>query len=72
MHWIDHSFALPALPKDKKWYKIASTEDGVLKTEELLKNQRMVVLKERTIMVIAGREEHGRDNKKGRTDVVSA
>jgi len=29
-------------------------------------------LKERTIMVIAGREEHGRDNKKGRTDVVSA
>lgn len=72
MHWIDHSFALPALPREKKWYKIASTQDGILETEELLKNQRTVVLKERTIMVIVGREEHGRVNKKGRADIVSA
>ncbi len=72
MHWIDHSFALPALPREKKWYKIASTQDGILEAEELLKNQRTVVLKERTIMVIVGREEHGRVNKKGRADIVSA
>lgn len=73
MHWIAHSFALPALPKGKKWYKIASTEEGILDKEELLEEQRIVVLKERTIMVIAGMEEHGTElERKDRADVISA
>lgn len=55
MHWVDHTFALPALSKKKKWYKIASTEEGVLKEEELLESQRLVEVKARTIMVIVGR-----------------
>ena len=55
MHWLKHTFALPALPKGKKWYKIASTEDGILKKAELLKNQRRVELDERTVMMLAGR-----------------
>ena len=55
MHWLKHTFALPALPKGKKWYKIASTEDGILKKAELLKNQRSVELDERTVMMLAGR-----------------
>lgn len=55
MHWVEHTFALPALSKKKKWYKIASTEEGVLKEEELLENQRLVDVDARTIMVIVGR-----------------
>lgn len=72
MHWIEHSFALPALSRKKKWYKIASTEEGILESAELLENQRMVVLKERTVMIIVGREEHGEKKGKARADIVSA
>ena len=39
MHWLKHSFALPALKKGKKWYLAVSTKDGVLKEEKLLKNK---------------------------------
>lgn len=55
MHWVEHLFALPALSKKKKWYKIASTEEGILAEAELLENQRLVELKARSIMVIVGR-----------------
>ena len=72
MHWIPHSFALPALAKGKQWYKIASTEEGVLEKPVLLEDQRTVVLKERTIMIIVGEREHGTDKKEeNRSDVVS-
>ena len=75
MHWIEHSFALPALPREKKWYKIASTKEGILDEAECLGNQRTVVLKERMIMVFAGRVEHGtkvdRSGEKNRSNVVS-
>lgn len=76
MHWIEHSFALPALPRKKKWYKIASTKEGVLDEPECVKNQRNVVLKERMIMVFAGRDEDGskldRSVEKKRADIVPA
>ena len=54
MHWMEHSFALPALSKNRRWYQIASTESGVLEKKEVLENQRIVRLKERTIMVLIG------------------
>lgn len=63
---------MPALSRKKKWYKIASTEEGILESAELLENQRMVVLKERTVMIIVGREEHGEKKGKARADIVSA
>lgn len=55
MHWLEHTFALPALPKGKKWYLTASTDEAVLEEPLLLDNQRSIELKARTIMVIAGR-----------------
>lgn len=55
MHWLKHSFALPALRKGKKWYLAVSTKDGVLKEEKLLKNQREAFLDERTIAIFVGR-----------------
>ena len=56
MHWQEHPFALPALSSGKKWYKIASTSEGVLEEPELLDNQRLVEVAERTIMLVIGRK----------------
>ena len=57
MHWLEHEFALPVLKKGKKWYRIASTKEGVLKNPILLENQREIELCEREIVVLA----EGRD-----------
>lgn len=55
MHWLSHSFALPALSKGKKWYMAVSTREGVLEEEMLLKNQKEVILDERTICIFIGK-----------------
>ena len=55
MHWVRHSFALPALAKKKKWYRIAETSAGILEKPELLENQKTMVLKERSILLLIGK-----------------
>lgn len=55
MHWLAHSFALPALTKKKKWYLAVSTQDGLLEEEILLENQKEVIVDERTICIFIGR-----------------
>ena len=55
MHWVEHSFALPALGKGKKWYLTADSKTGVLEDPEVLKNQREAVLEERTIALFIGK-----------------
>lgn len=55
MHWLKHSFALPALKKGKKWYLAVSTADGVLAKERLPENQKEITVDERTIAVFVGR-----------------
>ena len=52
MHWLTHTFALPALPKGYGWYVKATTQDGIMNEPKLLKNQRKVELKERTVAVL--------------------
>lgn len=54
MHWLSHTFALPALSKGKKWYILAGT-DGIAENEEPVKNQKRIEVKARTIMILAGR-----------------
>ena len=54
MHWLSHTFALPALSKGKKWYILAGT-DGIAANEEPVKNQKRIEVKARTIMILAGR-----------------
>lgn len=54
MHWLEHSFALPALSKEKKWYKIVSTNEGILEEPLLLENQREAEIPERTIAIFIG------------------
>ena len=55
MHWLEHGFALPALPKGKKWHLAADTKEGILPETVLLDSQREAVLKDRTIAVFIGR-----------------
>ena len=55
MHWLAHSFALPAMKKKKKWYLAVSTQKGVLKEEVLLENQKEVIVDERTICIFIGK-----------------
>lgn len=55
MHWIKHSFALPALSKGKKWYRVLSTKEGILDSPELVENKKEVMVDERTISFFIGR-----------------
>ncbi len=55
LHWMAHDFALPALGRKKNWYLMASTDEGVLKSPRLLKDQRKIELKARTIALIIGK-----------------
>ena len=55
MHWLPHTFALPTLPKGKRWYEAASTREGILETAIPLKSAREVMLEERTIKVFIGK-----------------
>lgn len=56
MHWVPHEFALPALPKGKKWYRILSTADCTTEMKEVLEeNQKETVVDERTIVMFLGR-----------------
>lgn len=54
MHWLGHTFALPALPKEKEW-RILATTDGLEESEEPVKNQKRIEVKARTIVILAGR-----------------
>jgi len=53
MHWMSHEFALPR-EKNKNWYLVADTKEGIRKEPLLLKNQERVELEERSIKVIIG------------------
>lgn len=55
MHWLEHTFALPSLPKGKNWEVIASTDQGVLKESEAIEDQKQVEAPPRTIIVLAAK-----------------
>lgn len=62
MHMIEHELALPTLPSGQHWYTIADTQrEGsvFLKEgqEELLKDQKMISVPPRTIMILAGKKD---------------
>lgn len=50
MHWQPHSFALPKLPKGKKWYRVMDTTDARM-VHELLPNQQTAEVTERSVSV---------------------
>jgi len=55
MHWVDHRFALPALKKERKWYQVMSSEEGVYTAAKLLEDQKTVELSERSTAIFIGR-----------------
>lgn len=55
MHWLKHSFALPALSSGKKWYLAMCTDEGFQEEPLLLEHQREIMLKERTIAILWGK-----------------
>ena len=55
MHWIPHEYALPKLPKGKKWYLAGSTDEGMPSEPKLLKEVRKIEINARTICVFIGK-----------------
>lgn len=55
MHWLAHTFAIPALRKGKKWHLAASTGDGICEEMTELEEQRSIDLPPRTIVLLIGR-----------------
>lgn len=53
MHWIEHEFALPNLPKDKKWKVIIDTSTNEEKTK--IKVQKNIKVNGRSIVVLVGK-----------------
>lgn len=53
MHWEEHSFALPVLPKDKKWKVILDTSEVDLKASETEEKEGILkyMVKARTIVI---------------------
>ena len=54
MHWLKHTFALPSLPKGKKWYRVMDTAEEQCE-EKLEEMQKAIRLNERSIVVLCGK-----------------
>lgn len=60
MHWDEHSFALPKLPKGFKWYEIINTqESGTIPFSDkiILESQKSITVPPRTIIILTGKFE---------------
>ncbi len=55
MYWIEESFALPKLPKDKKWYVLMKSSDGFIYEKEPLEDQEKILVAGRTVVLLTGR-----------------
>ena len=55
MHWLDHEFALPTLPGKKKYYMLADTKGGISSKPVQLEDQKHMVLKARTVVLLVGK-----------------
>ena len=51
MHWMEHDFALPSLPKGKAWYQILNTSTGTFEKIKVQSQLRKVRIEERSVVV---------------------
>lgn len=58
MHWMEHTFALPALPSGYRWNVALDTSEGILEEDKwrLLPDSRQVQVSSRTVIVLIGRK----------------
>lgn len=57
MHEAEQSFALPALPNGKQWYRIVSTAEEAIIEAQVPEARKSIVLEGRTIEVYIGKKE---------------
>ncbi|HBA64192.1 MAG TPA: glycogen debranching protein [Lachnospiraceae bacterium] len=55
LHWMEHTFAIPALAKGKRWYRAISTTEGIMKEPVELGNKKEIPIGGRTIQVLIGK-----------------
>jgi len=55
MYWIEENFALPKLPKDKKWYVVMKSSEGFVYETEPLEDQEKILVPGRTVVILTGR-----------------
>lgn len=61
MHWIEHSFALPSLPKGQAWYQVMTTAEGFLEEPVPVAGKRSIVLEGRSVTAfVAQKYETGK------------
>lgn len=58
MHWMEHTFALPALPGGYRWNVALDTSEGIWEEDKwrLLPDSRQVQVSSRTVIVLIGRK----------------
>ena len=62
MHWENHEFGLPRLPKDRRWHVVIDTSLGGVNghyetgQEPCLEDQKTYMVKERSIAVLTGKK----------------
>ena len=56
MHWLKHSFALPTLARNQKWYRVLDTS-GMEISGEPEENQKCIRLAERSSVFLCGKQE---------------
>lgn len=68
MDWRTQSFAVPDLPKGRKWYPLLSTADNGngAEFEEGEEMQRVIVVKPRTIEIIVGKKVQEKQKNAGK------
>lgn len=66
MHWEDHTFALPSLPKGMRWKKIFTTtlQEGFLESNGAICQERKAVIEARSIAVFTGETYESEDIRK--------
>lgn len=55
MHWNEHSYALPTLPKKKAWYQVFTTENFAGENEKTIEDQKKIELEPRSIVFLIGK-----------------
>ncbi len=54
MYWIEEKFALPKLPKGKKWSVVMKTSEGFFEKGEIMADQENLYVSGRTVVLLEG------------------
>ena len=55
MHWNDHTYALPTLPKKKIWYRVLWDGQGLQEDERRVEDQKKIEVEARSVVFLIGK-----------------